>query len=107
MRRTLYCNNEFHLAQYTDYNKNCKISLFLKYISNSVLLYSIHYIFHSVKCYINRQLIILFIGNMLRILPMKTEMLDTIDPYYSLTTSVFESNNNFSLCADSSIYCKR
>jgi hypothetical protein len=99
--------NEFHLAKYTDYNKNCKISLFLKYISNSVLLYSIHYIFHSVKCYINRQLIILFIGNMLRILPMKTEMLDTIDPYYSLTTSVFESNNNFSLCADSSIYCKR
>ena len=28
------------------------------------------------------------------------------DPYYSLTTTVFESNNNFSLCVDSSIYCK-
>ena len=54
------------------------ISLFLKYISSSVLLYSIDYIFHSIKYSINRQLILLFIGIMLRILPMKTEMLDTI-----------------------------
>ena len=75
------------------------ISLFLKYISSSVLLYSIHYILHSIKYSINRQLILLYIGIMLRILPIKTEILDTIDLYYSLTTSVFESNN-FSLCAD-------
>ena len=54
------------------------ISLFLKYLSSSVLLYSIHYIFHSIKYYINRQLILLYIGIMLRILPMKNEMLDTI-----------------------------
>jgi hypothetical protein len=54
------------------------ISLFLKYISSSVLLYSIHYIFHSIKDSINRQLILLYIGIMLRIFPMKTEMLNTI-----------------------------
>ena len=77
-RRTLYCNNEFHLAKYTYYNKNCMISLFLKYLSSSVLLYSIHYIFHSIKYPTNRQLILLYIGSMLGILPMKTEMLNTI-----------------------------
>ena len=53
-------------------------SLFLKYISSSVLLYSIHYIFHSIKYSINRQLILLYIGIMLGIFPMKIEMLNII-----------------------------
>jgi hypothetical protein len=53
-------------------------SLFLKYISSSVLLYSIHYIFHSIKYSINRQLILLYSGIMLGIFPMKTEMLNII-----------------------------
>lgn len=54
---------------------NC---LFLKYISSSVLLYSIHYIFHSIKYSINRQLILLYSGIMLGIFPMKTKMLNII-----------------------------
>ena len=53
-------------------------SLFLKYISSSVLLYSIHYIFHSIKYSTNRQLILLYSGIMLGIFPMKTEMLNII-----------------------------
>lgn len=53
-------------------------SLFLKYISSSVLLYSIHYIFHSIKYSINRQLILLYSGIMLGIFPMKTKMLNII-----------------------------
>lgn len=53
-------------------------SLFLKYKSSSVLLYSIHYIFHSIKYSINRQLILLYSGIMLGIFPMKTKMLNII-----------------------------
>lgn len=53
-------------------------SLFLKFISSSVLLYSIHYIFHSIKYSINRQLILLYSGIMLGIFPMKTKMLNII-----------------------------
>ena len=54
------------------------ISLFLKYLSSSVLLYSIHYIFHYIKYSTNRQLILLYSGIMLGIFPMETEMLNTI-----------------------------